>query len=96
MIVSEIYERMEGVYVHIREDHHSCSVCVTGFLQEPATEKLKNSQSSRLILISEQVKKAVNLLMQRCGSLKAFLHHARMLMWCVNSTSPIRLIVKYF
>ena len=68
------FERVEGVNIHIREDDSSCSICVTGFLLEPATEALRHS---RYRIVSGRLKNALNVLTQKCGSLKVFLHHAR-------------------
>ena len=78
--VGENFERVEGVNIHIREGESSCSVCVTGFLQEPATKTLQETQHSRHKIISEKMKTSFNALVQRCGSLKVFLHHARLQM----------------
>ena len=77
---SENFERVEGVNIHIREVDSSCSVCMTGFLQEPATKTLQETQHSRHKIISEKSKTSFNTLVQRCGSLKVFLHHARLQM----------------
>ena len=77
---SENFERVEGVNIHIREDDSSCFVCVTGFLQEAATETLQQAQNLRHRIVSERIKKALNTLVQECGSLKVFLHHARLQM----------------
>ena len=74
---SENFERVEGVNIHIREGESSCSVCVTGFLLKPATETLQEAQNSRHRIVSEKIKKALNTLVPKCGSLKVFLHHAR-------------------
>ena len=76
----ENFERVESVNIHIREDNRSCSFGVTGFLQGPATENLKETQHSRHRVVSEKIKKALNVLVQKCGSLKVFLHHARLQM----------------
>ena len=64
------YQRVEGVHVHIKKDS---SVCVTGYLQEPTTETLKQSQYSRFSTVTERVIKAVNILLQRCGSPSTFI-----------------------
>ena len=76
----ENFERVESVNIHIREDDHSCSFCVTGFLQKAATETLQETQHARLRIVSEKIKKALNVLVQKCGSLKVFLHNARLQM----------------
>ena len=76
----ENFERVEGVNVHIRQDDTSCSICVTGFLQEPTTETLQETQHSRHGIVSEKIEKSFNALVQRCGSLKVFLHHASLQM----------------
>ena len=76
----ETFERVESVNVHIREDDSSCSMCVTGFLQEPATKTLQKAQHSRHRIVSERIKKGVNAIAQKCGLLKTFLHHARLQM----------------
>ena len=73
----ENFERVESVNIHIREDDSSCSFCVTGFLQGPATESLQETQHLRHRVVSEKIKKALNALIQKCGSLKVFLHHAK-------------------
>ena len=78
--VGENVERVEGVNIHIRKDDSSCSICVTGFLQEPATETLQETQHSRHGIVSEKIRKSLNALVQRCGSLKVFLHHASLRM----------------
>ena len=78
--VNENFERVESVNIHIREHDSSCSMCVTGFLLEPATETLQKTQHSRHRIVSEGIKKGVNTIIQKCGSLKAFLHHARLQM----------------
>ena len=78
--VGENFERVEGVNIHIRKDYSSCSICVTGFLQEPTTETLQEAQHSRHGIVSEKIKKSFNALVQRCGSLKVFLHHASLQM----------------
>ena len=77
---SENFERVEGFDIHIREDGSSCSICVTGNLLVPATEKLQKIQHLRCKTVSDRIKKAVNILLLRCGSLKVFLHHARLQM----------------
>jgi len=77
---SENFERVEGFDIHIREDGSSCSICVTGNLLVPATEKLQKIQRLRCKTVSDRIKKAVNILLLRCGSLKVFLHHARLQM----------------
>ena len=74
----ENFERVEGVNIHIREDDSSCSICVTGFLLEPAIETFQKTQHSRCKIVSERIKKALNVFTQKCGSLKVFLHHARL------------------
>ena len=76
----ENFERVESVNIHVRKDDNSCSVCVTGFLQGPATETLQETQHSRHRIVSEKIKKALNVLVQKCGSLKVFLHHAKIQM----------------
>lgn len=68
---------MESVNIHIRENDSS-SMCVTGFLLEPATETLQKTQHSRHRIVSEGIKKGVNAIVQKSGSIKAFLHHARL------------------
>ena len=73
-------ERVEGVNIHIREDDSSCSVCVTGFLQGPATEKLRRIQYSRHKIVSEKIKKVLEALAKKCGTIKVLLHHARLQM----------------
>ena len=70
---TENYHGVEGVHVQIKED---CSVCVTGFIQEPTTETLKRSQYPRLITVAERVIQAFNVLWQRCGSPNTFLQYA--------------------
>lgn len=76
----ENLERVEGVNIHIREDDSSCSFSVTGFLQEPATEKLQKRQHSRHRIVSEKIKKALKTLVQKCGTLKVLLYCARLQM----------------
>ena len=76
----ENFERVEGVNIHIREDDSTCSICVTGFLLEPATEKLQETQHSRHRIVSEKIKNSLNAFVQRCGSLKVFLHHTNLQM----------------
>ena len=78
--VGENFERVEGVNIHVRKDDSNCSVCVTGFLQEPATETLQETQHSRHRTVSEKIRRSLNALVQRCGSLKVFLHHASLQM----------------
>ena len=70
---TESYTRVEGVYLHIKIDG---SVCVTGHLQESTTERLKEGQHTRLGIITERVMKAVNTLLQRCGTPNMFLLYA--------------------
>ena len=77
MKCEESSKKVEGVDIHIREDESSCSFCVTGFLQEAATETLQEAQNLRLKIVSERIRKALNALVQKCGSLKVFLHCAR-------------------
>ena len=74
--VGENFERVEGVNIHVRNDGSSSSICVTGFLQEPTFETLQETQHSRHGIVSEKIRKSLNALVQRCGSLKVFLHHA--------------------
>ena len=69
----ENFERVEGVWLHIKADG---SLCVTGHLQEPTTEKLRRSKYSRIDMVMDRVMNAMNMLVQRCGSPNAFLHHA--------------------
>ena len=76
----ESSKKVEGVDIHIREDESSCSFCVTGFLQEAATETLQEAQNLRLKIVSERIRKALNALVRKCGSLKVFLHCARLQM----------------
>ena len=76
----ENFERVEGVNIHVRKDDSNCSVCVTGFLQEPATETLQETQHSRHRTVSEKIRRSLNALVQRCGSFKIFLHHASLQM----------------
>ena len=78
--VGENFERVEGVNIHVRKDDSNCSVCVTGFLQEPATETLQETQHSRHRTVSEKIRRSLNALVQRCGSLKVFLRHANLQM----------------
>ena len=80
MKCEESSEKVEGVDIHIRDDESSCSFCVTGFLQEAATETLQEVQNLRLKIVSERIRKALNALVQKCGSLKVFLHCARLQM----------------
>ena len=80
MKCEESSKKVEGVDIHIREDESSCSFCVTGFLQEAATETLQEAQNLRLKIVSERIRKALNALVQKCGSLKVFLHCARLQM----------------
>lgn len=68
----EKYQIVEGVHVHIKED---ASVYVTGYIQEPATETLKRSQYSKLSTVTQRIIKAINILLQRCGSPSTFLLH---------------------
>jgi len=77
---SENFERIEGFNIHIREDSSICSICVTGNLLVPATEKLQEMQHLRRRSVSERIKEAVSILLQRCGSPKVFLQHARLQM----------------
>jgi len=77
---SENFERIEGFNIHIREDSSSCSICVTGNLMVPATEKLQEMQHLRHRTVSERIKEAFSILLQRCGSPKVFLQHARLQM----------------
>ena len=70
---TENYLGVEGVHVQIKED---CSVCVTGFIQEPTTETLKRIQYPRLTTVAERVIQALNVLWQRCGSPNTFLQYA--------------------
>ena len=70
---AENYKRVEGVHLHINMDG---SVCVEGYLQEPTTERLKQSQMSRFGTITERVMKAVDMLLQRCGTSSMFLLYA--------------------
>ena len=74
---NESFERAEGVNIHIREDGSSCSICVTGYLVEPTTERLRKTQHLRHRTVSERVGKALNILVQKCGSPLVFLHHAK-------------------
>ena len=67
---TENFKRLEGVHVHLKRDG---SVCVTGFLQESNTETMKRRQYSRLKEVTERVVKAVDSLLQRCGSLNNFI-----------------------
>ena len=78
--VGENFEKVEGVNIHIRKDESSCSICVMGFLQEPTFETLQETQHSRHRTVSEKIKKSFNALVQRCGSLNVFLHHASLQM----------------
>ena len=78
--VEENCERVEGVRINISKDHSSSSVSVTGFLQEPPEEKLRERQYSRLNAITNIVMNAFNLLIQCFGSPATFLHHARIQM----------------
>ena len=80
MKCEESSKKVEGVDIHIREDESSCSFCVTGFLQEAATETLQEVQNLRLKIVSERIRKALNALVRKCGSLKVFLHCARLQM----------------
>ena len=74
------FEKVEGVNIHIQQDDSSCSICVMGFLQEPTFETLQETQRSKHGIASEKIKKSFNALVQRCGSLKVFLHHASLQM----------------
>jgi len=73
---SENFERIEGFNIHIREDCSNCSICVTGNLLVPATEKLRELQHLRHRTVSERIKNAINKILFGCGSPKVFLHHA--------------------
>ena len=85
------YQRVEGVHVHIKKDS---SVCVTGYLQEPTTETLKRIQYSRLSTVTERVIKAVNILLQRCGSPSTFIHCASIQTRLAKENMILPLIVK--
>lgn len=80
MKCEESSKKVEGVDIHIREDESSCSFCVTRFLQEAATVTLQDAQHPRLKIVCERIRKTLNALVQKCGSLKVFLHHARLKM----------------
>lgn len=69
----ENFEMVEGVCLSIKGDG---SLCVTGHLQEPTTEKLRQSKYSRIGRVMDRVMNAMNMLVQRCGSPNTFLHHA--------------------
>ena len=73
MTVAENYQRVEGVHVHIKSDG---SVCVTGYIQEPTTETLKQSQYVNLMTVTERVIQAINVLLRKCGSPRTFLLYA--------------------
>ena len=90
--VNENFERVESVNIHIRENDSS-SMCVTGFLLEPATETLQKTQHSRHRIVSEGIKKGVNTIVQKSGSIKAFLHHARLQMRYVYECNWSSLLV---
>ena len=70
---SENYNRVEGAHLHMKVDG---SICVTGHLQEPTTERLKQSQYSRLSKVTERVMKSVDTLLQKCGSPSMLLLYA--------------------
>ena len=71
---AESYTRVEGVYVQIKIDG---SICVTGHLQEPFTQKMKESQHNvmRLSKSTARVIKAVDAVLQRYGSPNMFIFY---------------------
>ena len=63
--------------MHIRENNNNITACVTGYFQQQNNNKMTKGDYSRLNVLSEMVMRALDLLVQRCGSLLAFISHAK-------------------